>query len=78
MAGNGNFGYDKVIQFTNSGIQFRIRFHNIKLSNRKLCRTNTERMLMKSKVGFVDTEDKDQKEPIMGRIEDQSNGAWAF
>jgi len=33
---------------------------------------------MKSKVGFVDTEDKDQKEPIMGRIEDQSNGAWAF
>ena len=30
------------------------------------------------KIGFVDTDNHDQQDPILGRIEDQSDGAWAF
>jgi len=33
---------------------------------------------MKSKIGFVDTEDKGQKEPFMGKIEDQEECGWEF
>ena len=33
---------------------------------------------MTGRIGFVNTDNQDQEEPIMGRIEDQSDGGWTF
>jgi len=33
---------------------------------------------MTDKIGFVDTDNQDQQDPILGRIEDQSNEGWEF
>jgi len=33
---------------------------------------------MTDKIGFVDTDNQDQQEPIMGYIEDQVDDKWEF
>ena len=33
---------------------------------------------MTDKIGFVDTDNQDQQDPILGRIEDQEDDRWEF